>query len=301
MIRALSALWLFGGLRRDEILRMRCGCIRWQTSEEDAGRRICLLDVPVSKTYVAFTKPVDPIVGEYIEQWENVRNTQPLHEDPKTGESVHFLFMHRGKRINGRYINDSLIPLLCKKAGIPEQDARGRITSHRARATIASQLYNAREPLDIFELQKWLGHASPESTRHYVDITPTRLASSLEKAGYFERNRRMVSVLIDQDAVMEGLPQEGKPWKYYDIGHGLCSYDFFDQCPHRMACAKCSFYLPKASSQAQYLEGRQNLLKLMQEIPLTDDEQAAVENDIGAVDRLLAKLSGVPAPEKHKK
>lgn len=301
MIRALSALWLFGGLRRDEILRMRCGCIRWQTSEEDAGRRICLLDVPVSKTYVAFTKPVDPIVGEYIEQWENVRNTQPLQEDPKTGESAHFLFMHRGKRINGRYINDSLIPLLCKKAGIPEQDARGRITSHRARATIASQLYNAREPLDLFELQKWLGHASPESTRHYVDITPTRLASSLEKAGYFERNRRMVSVLIDQDAVMEGLPQEGKPWKYYDLGHGLCSYDFFDQCPHRMACAKCSFYLPKASSQAQYLEGRQNLLKLMQEIPLTDDEQAAVENDIGAVDRLLAKLSGVPAPEKHKK
>lgn len=111
----------------------------------------------------------------------------------------------------------------------------------------------------------------------------------------------MVSVLIDQDAVKEGLPQEGKPWKYYDLGHGLCSYDFFDQCPHRMACAKCSFYLPKASSQAQYLEGCLNLLKLMQEIPLTDDEQAAVENDIGAVDRLLTKLSGVPGPEKHKK
>ena len=46
--------------------------------------------------------------------------------------------------------------------------------------------------------------------------------------------------------------------------------------PYRMACAKCSFYMPKSSSEAQYLEGRQNLLKLMQEIPLTDDEQAAV-------------------------
>lgn len=115
MIRALSALWLFGGLRRDEILRMRCGCIRWQTSEEDAGRRICLLDVPVSKTYVAFTKPVDPIVGEYIEQWENVLNTQPLQEDPKTGESVHFLFMHRGKRINGRYIMTPSFHCFAKK------------------------------------------------------------------------------------------------------------------------------------------------------------------------------------------
>ena len=30
----------------------------------------------------------------------------------------------------------------------------------------------------------------------------------------------------------------------------------------------------------------------MQEIPLTDDEQAAVENDIQAVDKLLNKLTG---------
>lgn len=39
----------------------------------------------------------------------------------------------------------------------------------------------------------------------------------------------------------------------------------------------------------------------MQEIPLTEDEQAAVENDIDAVDRLLTKLSGVPTPGEWKK
>ncbi|MDE4761015.1 tyrosine-type recombinase/integrase, partial [Klebsiella pneumoniae] len=267
MVSAVSVLWLFGGLRRDEILRMRCGCISWQRPEDKTSPRICLLAVPVSKTCAAFTKPVDPVVGKSIERWEQVRRAQPAQEDLKTGESVHFLFMHRGKRVHGSYINNSLIPLLCKKAGIPEQDARGRITSHRARATIASQLYNAREPLDIFELQKWLGHASPESTRHYVDITPTRLAGSLGKAGYFERNRRMVSVLIDKDAIAAGVAAEGKPWRYYDLGHGFCSYDFFEQCPHRMACAKCSFYLPKTSSDVQYLESRNNLIRMMQEIP----------------------------------
>ena len=68
-----------------------------------------------------------------------------------------------------------------------------------------------------------------------------------------------------------------------------------------MACAKCSFYMPKSSSEAQYLEGRQNLLKLMQEIPLTDDEQAAVENDIRAVDKLLNKLTGVATPGNKRK
>ncbi|ESE91995.1 phage integrase family site-specific recombinase [Salmonella enterica subsp. houtenae serovar 50:g,z51:- str. 01-0133] len=47
-------------------------------------------------------------------------------------------------------------------------------------------------------------------------------------------------------------------------------------------------------------EGRQNLLKLMQEIPLTDDEQAAVENDIGAMDKLLDKLRNIETPDKKR-
>lgn len=301
MVRALCVLWLFGGLRRDEILRMRTGCIRWQNDEHQGGSRICLLDVPVNKTSTAFTKPVDPIVGEYIDCWEKERNIQPDQLDLKTGELVSYLFMHKAARISQSYINKSLIPMLCRKAGVPNKDIRGTITSHRARATIASQLFNAREPLGLFELQRWLGHSSPSSTQHYIDITPTKLAGSLSKAGYFERNRRMVSVLIDQDAISSGQMQKGEPWRYYDLGHGLCSYDFFEQCPHRMACAKCSFYLPKSSSEAQYIEGRQNLLKMMQEIPLTDDEQAAVNNDIGAIEKLLEKLKNIETPDKQRR
>nr|WP_225381058.1 tyrosine-type recombinase/integrase [Escherichia coli] len=301
MVRALCVLWLFGGLRRDEILRMRTGCIRWQNDEHQGGSRICLLDVPVNKTSTTFTKPVDPIVGEYIDCWEKERNIQPDQLDLKTGELVSYLFMHKAARISQSYINKSLIPMLCRKAGVPNEDIRGTITSHRARATIASQLFNAREPLGLFELQRWLGHSSPSSTQHYIDITPTKLAGSLSKAGYFERNRRMVSVLIDQDAISSGQMQKGEPWRYYDLGHGLCSYDFFEQCPHRMACAKCSFYLPKSSSEAQYIEGRQNLLKMMQEIPLTDDEQAAVNNDIGAIDKLLEKLKNIETPDKQRR
>lgn len=301
MVRALCVLWLFGGLRRDEILRMRTGCIRWQNDEHQGGSRICLLDVPVNKTSTAFTKPVDPIVGEYIDCWEKERNIQPDQLDLKTGELVSYLFMHKAARISQSYINKSLIPMLCRKAGVPNKDIRGTITSHRARATIASQLFNAREPLGLFELQRWLGHSSPSSTQHYIDITPTKLAGSLSKAGYFERNRRMVSVLIDQDAISSGQMQKGEPWRYYDLGHGLCSYDFFEQCPHRMACAKCSFYLPKSSSEAQYIEGRQNLLKMMQEIPLSDDEQAAVNNDIGAIDKLLEKLKNIETPDKQRR
>src|SRR5206468_2863408 len=70
MIQALVMVWLFCGLRRNEILRLRVGCIRWQreevpligTGEVLPKEAVCLLDVPVNKTSAAFTKPVDRVV-----------------------------------------------------------------------------------------------------------------------------------------------------------------------------------------------------------------------------------------------
>ena len=91
---------------------------------------------------------------------------------------------------------------------MPRADARGRITSHRARSTIASQLYNAKEPMTLFELQAWLGHRSPQSTQHYTQITPTRLAQAYADAGYFARNVRTIEVLIDREARPERRGRE---------------------------------------------------------------------------------------------
>jgi hypothetical protein len=62
-----------------------------------------------------------------------------------------------------------------EKAGVPTADVRGNIPSHRARTTIASQLYNAREPMTLFEWQQWLGHSSPAATQHYAKITPLKI------------------------------------------------------------------------------------------------------------------------------
>jgi len=195
------------------------------------------------------------------------------------------------RRVSLRYLDSSIIPMLCRKAGIPINDVRGRITSHRARSTIASQLFNAKEPMTLFELQEWLGHSSPDATQHYAKITPTKLAKSYADAGYFGRNLRAIEVLIDQEAV-----KSGEPWKFYDLGHGYCSYDFFEQCPHRMACAKCSFYLPKDSTKSQILEAKANLLRLRQDIPLADAELSAVEDGLTAYEKLLEKLADVPTP-----
>jgi hypothetical protein len=69
----------------------------------------------------------------------------------------------------------------------------------------------------------------------------------------------MIEVLIDREAVQAGGAGIGVPWQYFDLGHGYCTYSFFEQCPHRMACARCDFYLPKDSSRAQLLEAKDNL------------------------------------------
>ncbi|MEW6233540.1 MAG: tyrosine-type recombinase/integrase [Chloroflexota bacterium] len=304
LVRALASVWLFSGLRSDEIVRLRLGCVRWQRNEVSVGGAgeilpqgvVCLLDVPINKTGSAFTKPVDAVVGKEIEAWQEARPRQPAFLDAKTGEVVDFLFCYRARPLPREYINGSLIPILCRKAGIPMRDVRGTITSHRARATIASQLANSREPMSLFELQAWLGHRSPASTQNYVAVAPTRLAKAYADAGYLARNIRAIEVLIDRDAVRTAAAAHGEPWRYYDLGHCFCTYEFFDQCPHRMACARCDFCIPKESNRAQLLEAKTNLLRLFEEIPLTDEERAVADGDLDALDRLIAMLSDRPTP-----
>ncbi|MFC7303200.1 tyrosine-type recombinase/integrase [Streptomyces monticola] len=305
LIRALTVTWLFSGLRSDEISRLRVGCVRWQhegqpitgdSREVLAEQAVCLLDVPVHKTGTAFTKPVDPIVGQAIDAWQALRPKQPKRLDRKTNEHVDLLFSVRAHPVAKDYINRTLIRSLCTKAGVPTVDVRGKITSHRARSTIASQLYNAKEPMTLFELQAWLGHRNPNSTQQYAKINPSTLTRAYTEAGYFSRNLRTIEVLVDRDAITSGAAADGQPWQHYDLGHGYCTYSFFEQCQHRMACARCDFYTPKDSTQAQLLEAKANRQKMLVSIPLTDDERAAVDDGQAALDALLDRLAEVPTP-----
>lgn len=133
------------------------------------------------------------------------------------------------------------------------------------------------------------------TTQHYVAFTPTKLAKAYSEAQYFQRNLRMMEVLIDRQAIDERSTDQ--PWRYYDLGHGLCSYEFFDQCPHRMACARCDFYVPKESTRAELLASKAGMIRMLQEIPLTDEERDAVDGDQEAVERLLRRLDATPAPD----
>ena len=93
LIRAVTLTWLFSGLRSDEIVpaagRLRPLAARRRSpspatpptsSPDDA---VCLLDVPVHKTGTAFTKPVDPLLGQAIEAWQAAAARPADHAGPQ--------------------------------------------------------------------------------------------------------------------------------------------------------------------------------------------------------------------------
>jgi hypothetical protein len=303
-VRAVAIVWTFAALRQDEICRLSVDCIKWSSTtidlidNEQRSLPTCQLMVPVNKTSPAFSKPVDAIVGEAIEAWLKVRPpAQPPLRDRKTGALTAYLFQYRGRKLGPSFLNRTVIPWLCEIAGVPLSDAKGKITTHRARSTIATQLANADEPMTLFELKEWLGHGQVQSTVHYLHMRPERLRQSFEKADYFRQNIGRMRVLLDISAIENGQAATGTTYKYYDLGHGYCGDRFFSRCPHRMACAKCSYYVPKESSLAHHLEAQNHNQRLLSEVPLRPIEIAAAKGDEAARQALIQRLENVPTPD----
>lgn len=307
LVRAAAVLWTHAGMRANEITRLRCGCVRARSEEvadegvagDETVRRlpegsVCLVEVPYNKTSAPFSKPVAGVVREAVQAWEAVRPDQPRRVDAKTGHLTDFLLSYKGRRISTSYLNRSLIPTLCRKAGVPTEDSRGPITSHRGRSSAVTMLANARQGMSLVELMAWCGHRSPASTMHYLRVRPARLTEAYAKA---DEAAYLVSVLVDAEAVQDGSAAAGAPWKYYDLGSSYCTHAFWSTCAHRLACAGCAFNVPKASSRGQALEAKASLERYLERVPLTADERSAVDGDLSKLDELLAKLAGVTAPD----
>ena len=56
-----------------------------------------------------------------VEAWEQLRPTQPPMLDAKAAEMVQYLFAHRGRLLGMAFLNATLIPLLCRKAGVHDR------------------------------------------------------------------------------------------------------------------------------------------------------------------------------------
>jgi integrase len=93
MVRAIAATLVYSGLRSDEIMRLPVSCIRWQREDvrvPESGAMlpkdaVCFLTVPVNKTSGTFQKPVNPVVGHRINEWEQIRAVIAPNQSPFTG------------------------------------------------------------------------------------------------------------------------------------------------------------------------------------------------------------------------
>jgi len=56
------------------------------------------------------------------------------------------------------------------------------------------------------------------------------------------------------------------------------------------------WWFAKDSTAALQVEGKEHVLRLLQEIPLGEAEQAAVEDGVAAYEKLLLKLADIPTP-----
>ncbi len=296
MVKALALLWCYGALRVNEIQRLRVGCIRWQredliipeTGEQLSKDATCFLTIPFDKSTPAFSKAINCVVGKAINKWEALRPQQPRLLDPKTNELVDFLFAYRGRQIAPSYINTVLIPLLCDRAGIPASDEQGAITSHRARATIATLLLNAPEGMNIWEMMQWLGHHNVNSTQHYVRRKQQRVAVAYTKA---ERNSMLIETLVETKADAHGNIKV-----YYVLGDdGLCSNPEWATCIYRLACRKCPFFVAK--EQAQQIRSREGIKRFLEVVELTEEEKRAAQEDAQKIAENIEHTAQLPPPD----
>ena len=279
--RAVALVWVTGCRRSDEIRRLPLDCVRNEWAPEmvdehgvqlEPAENLWYLLVPTSKYRGSFWTPIPQYTAEAILAWKAIRptNQSPL-PDRKTEKPTEYLFQYRGKKLGKAFINDFLIPLLCKAAGLvdeqgePYRDAIGPITSHRARASTA--YYLKMMGMTPFDIGKLLGHTNPNRT------LPWYLKENLHQLGRMYRKAnpldRSVQALLDTTAAAKG-----EPCVFYYLADGpdgrprLCGNPNFRLCYHQLKCAECGAYIDP--EMAEVIERQPGCLQIAVSLPLPE-------------------------------
>jgi integrase len=317
--RALGLIWVSSARRPNEIARLRLDCVRedWDPdmldedgeplepptkpdikdqgtlgAKEEFGRKIYYLHIPSGKTSGPFWIWIPDYVVDAINAWKRERPRQ-LRKllDQKDREYVEYLFCYRDRRLGTRAINGSLIPLLCKKAGVDIQDALGKITGHRGRSTRLTLLRINGASLD--DLAEYAGHADTKTIRKYVRYHPHRLHRIIRDADDISR---ILEGVVDVQAAAQGLPALRWFIGYNaDGGPQYCANQVYHTCPHRLDCAKCGMFI--GGEKAKLLHEGGQTLPIESKVPMTPIEKCLVDGDQKGMEACQATLQQVPAPK----
>ncbi|HEU5378019.1 MAG TPA: tyrosine-type recombinase/integrase, partial [Ktedonobacteraceae bacterium] len=300
--RAASLIWVTAARRSDEIRRLSVGCVRREWAPEmcdeqgqqiEAAEELCYLRVPTNKMKGEFYVPIPAYVADAIEVWESVRPpSQKMLEDRKTHKSTKYLFQCRNEQMGITFLNRSVIPLLCKLAGVSQTDVVGKITSHRARATTATWMRKmGMSPADIGKI---LGHTNPaRSLPWYMREDKHHLGRAHRKANPLER---YVAAILDTNA-----HARQEPCVFYYLADGpdgrprMCGNPHFSRCIHQMTCRECEAFID--TEMAEVIEKREGAVIISVPIPLPPQMVEELnEQDEGPTD-IATRLAALPPPE----
>lgn len=317
--RALGLLWVTSARRPNEIARLRLDCIReeWdpemldeeepsssnvidlQASNhytaqrtEKQGPKLFYLHIPSGKTRGPFWIWIPDYVVDAIHEWKRERpSNQRLLQDRKDHEAVDYLFCYKDARIGDHFINTSLIPALCAKAGVDSTDARGRISGHRGRSTRLTLLRQNGVGLD--DLAEYAGHKDSTTIRRYARHNPLQLHRIIKDA---DDVSRIIEGIVDVRAAAQGLP--ALRWFIGYDGDGApqyCANQVYHTCPHRLDCPKCGMFI--GGEKARLLHEGENTLPITSKVPMTPVEKCEVQGDQAGAEACRTALHHVPAPE----
>jgi len=311
--RAVGLLWVTGARRSDEIRRLKVGCVsrEWAPEMRDEnGNQIepeedlAYIRVPVNKYQGEFWSPIPSYAADAIDVWERLRpKLQQPRMDRKDHKPTDYLFMTRNRPMGQTFLNFSVIPLLCKVAGlvdengVPLRDAVGKITSHRARSTLATWLRS--NGLSLTYIAKLLGHTDLKTLPWYLREDKHMFARMVRKHNPLDR---MVTAILDTEALKRG---EGEPAVFYYLGYGpdgrphLCASPDYQTCIHQMRCTECEMHVD--AEQAEVIARRPGVLTIEVHIPTPPlvAELLDQEEELGVEVMRHLPAPEVPGPAYH--
>jgi Phage integrase family len=254
--------------------------------------KLYYLHIPSGKNRGPFWIWLPDYVAGAINAWKRERpcNQRKLL-DRKDREEVDYLFCYRDARVGTTFINYSLIPALCVKAGVDIEDAKGRITGHRGRSSRLTLLRSRGVSLD--DLAEYAGHTDTKTIRRYARQDPILLHHIVRDA---DDVSRIIEGVVDVQAAAQGLPALRWFIGYDTDGEPMyCGNQLYVTCPHRLHCERCGMFI--GGEKARFLHEGTNTLPITSKVPMTPIERCTVTGDREGEEACRAALQHVPAPE----
>lgn len=228
----LTAFW--SGARRGEIRRLTLDCLDHYPNGSPR------LHIPVGKTYTERLIPIHEEAAEAIQVVQQLHKGERGFRDEVTGASTRYLFVEHGKLMSRHVLFDKPLRAICSRLGLVDAQGRPTITPHRFRHSVGKRL--AERGAKLRTIMKVLGHASPNMSVIYTDISDqtilsdyeTAIGPGVEIAGPFAETLRAGNLAPEAVAWIEAnffktelelghcfrLPQEGP-----------CECDLYLNCP----------------------------------------------------------------------